>query len=382
MVNSYSSELLELKNKNLYRELKIITPRSGRVIFLNGKEYINYASNDYLGLSKNKRVFESAVSAARLYGTGSASSRLLSGTYNIHDELENKLSKFKNSESALVFPSGYQTNLGVISSLVGEDDCVIIDRLNHASIIDGARLSKAKIFPYEHADAGSLEKTLEKAAGFKRRLIITDALFSMDGDMAPLNEIAELAKKYSAMLMIDEAHSTGVFGKNGSGLAEYFGLEDKIDVKMGTLSKALGSQGGFICVNGGLRDYIINKARGFIYTTALSPVSAAAALEAIKIIQESAEPRKRLLANARMFREKLKSLGYDTLSSESQIIPVLIGDTGKTIGLSRVLFEKGFYVPAVRYQTVPKNMARLRISLTSEHTDEDMEKLCGALRNA
>ncbi len=376
----FKKELEELREQNLLRKMTVMEPMSGKHIFIGGKEYINFSSNDYLGLSENIRVKKSVIEAVDKYGAGSASSRLLSGTFAVHEKLEKELSMLKKSDHALVFPSGYQTNLSVISALVSENDCIIIDRLNHASIIDGARFSRAKIMVFRHRDMNDLEKALKLSVKFPRRLIITDALFSMEGDIAPLNEITTLAEKYGALLMVDEAHSTGIFGKNGGGIGEYLGLEDKIDIKMGTLSKAIGSQGGFICVDGEFRDYIINKARGFIFTTALSPVSAAAAIESIKIIKESDKPRKSLIANALRFREKLKSLGYDTLSSASQIIPVLIGNTEKTVRLSQKLFEKGFYAPAVRYPTVPKNMARLRISLTVEHAFEDMEKFCEALK--
>lgn len=379
MINEiYVKELDGLKLKGLLRRLRINKPNKSHRIFIDGKEYINFSSNDYLGLSRNPRVIAAAVRAGEIYGTGAASSRLLSGTFKIHDEIENELAKFKKAESALVFPSGYQTNLSVISALVSEGDCVIMDRLCHASIIDGARLSKAKLLVYRHKDTEDLERILKTSRG-NRKLIITDGVFSMDGDIAPLDRISDLAKKYSALLLVDEAHSTGIFGKNGSGLAEHFGIDERIDIKMGTLSKAIGSQGGFVCVSSVMRNYIINKARGFMFTTALSPMCAAAALESLKVIQESSSSRENLLTNAGYLRKRLKSAGYDTLSSESQIVPVLVGDTAKTLKLSEYLFDRGIYVPPIRYPTVPKDAARLRISLTVEHTVDDIDRFCDIL---
>lgn len=378
----FAEELQELNSSGLLRELKTIKPYKDAHILFNGKKYLNFSSNDYLGLSQDTRVIESAQRALLTYGAGAVSSRLLSGSFDIHEELESALAKFKHSEAALVFPSGYQTNLSVISSLLAEEDCAIIDRLNHASIIDGVKLSKAKILVYRHADANDLERVLKFASKYRRKLIITDGIFSMDGDLAPLKEISYLAEKHSALLMVDEAHSTGIFGKTGSGVAEYLNLEDKIDIKMGTLSKAIGSQGGFVCLSKDLKNYIVNKARGFIYTTALSPVCAAAALESIRIIQDvsSVSIRERLLKNAAYFIGKLKEMGFNTLNSQSQIIPILIGDTHRTKEVADYMFSKGFYTPSIRYPTVPKDMSRLRVSLTAKHTVEDINKFCEALK--
>ena len=378
----YVEELERIKSEGLLRTLRVNRPSGRGRITIEGKEYVNFCSNDYLGLSTDERVVSASRSAAKIYGVGAASSRLLSGTFDIHEELESLLAKFKKSESAIVFPTGYQANLGVISALAGRDDCVIIDRLVHASIIDGCRLSGAKIFVWRHRDCNDLEKILKKTQGYSQKLIITDAIFSMDGDVASLKEISDLARNYAAMLMVDEAHSTGVFGKTGAGVAEYTGVEDRIDVKMGTLSKAIGSQGGFVCVRNEIKNYLVNKARGFIYTTGLSPLCAVAAIEAIKIIRESEEKRKELLTLANNLRKKLKKLGLNTLDSQSQIIPILIGDTEKTVKVSSELFENGLYAPAIRYPTVPKNLSRIRISLNTNHTEYDLQNLCNVLKNS
>ena len=384
------SELSSLDAQGLLRTLKNISypEPSVRRLSVEGKDVINFASNDYLGLAGDKRIRDAIVDYIDKNPAGGTSSRLLGGNSEIHRNLERALAELKRTDASLVFPSGYQTNLSVISSLVNEGDCIITDRLNHASLIDASYLSRAKLLVYPHCDLDGLEKILKRiSAGkpsFRRKLIITDALFSMDGDIAPLKDISALAARYGAILYVDEAHSTGIFGRNGGGVAEYLDVEDSVDIKMGTLSKALSSQGGFVCVGENLKNYLVNKSRGFIYTTALAPVCAAAALEAIKIVvsSEGAAKRKSLLEKASLVRSRISEMGFDTLKSVSQIIPVLVGETHKALALSKRLFEKGIYAPAVRYPTVPKNLARLRISLTAAHTDEDMENLLDALKGA
>ncbi|MDI6757994.1 MAG: aminotransferase class I/II-fold pyridoxal phosphate-dependent enzyme, partial [Endomicrobiia bacterium] len=352
----------------------------GRLV-LDGREVVNFASNDYLGLSTSPAVVEAAGAAAVKYGGGGASSRLMSGNSEIHEELEARLAAFKRSETAMVFPSGYQTNLSVISSLVGDGDCVLLDRLNHASLVDGARLSGARIGVYRHAAPDDLARALKITSRYRRRLVVTDALFSMDGDLAELGEIAGLAEKHGAILMIDEAHSTGIFGARSSGAAEHFGVEDRIAVKMGTLSKAIGSQGGFVCVSSAMKDYFINKSRGFIYTTALAPSSCGAAIAAIAAIAANPSVGAALLERAAKLRSAIRKIGFDTGRSFSQIIPILVGESRAATTLSDRLFEKGFYAPAVRYPTVSKKSARLRVSLTAAHTDDDIEAFLSALKS-
>ena len=341
-------ELKQLKDSGLYRSLKTIE---------KGKKYINFCSNDYLGLSRHPKVKEKAIEIIREFGFGAGSSRLISGNSIIHEELEKRIAKLKKREAAIVFPTGYMANLGAITALVGEGDAVIIDRLDHASIIDACRLSKAKLQVYPHKDLAALEKILKRSDKFKKCLIVTDTVFSMDGDIAPLAEISRLAKRFNAMFMTDDAHATGVID-----------LANPADIVMGTLSKAIGSLGGFIAGSAKLIDYLRNKARSFIYTTALPPAACAASIAAIEIIEKEPERIERLRMNSRL------------LGSETPIIPIIIGDAGKTMEISGKLFESGIFVPGIRPPTVPEGEARLRITVTSEHTKEDIECLASLLR--
>jgi 8-amino-7-oxononanoate synthase len=351
------NELSKIKNAGLQRSLRVIAPG-----------ILNFSTNNYLSLSEDPRVRSAAAEAAQKYGAGGTSSRLIAGTTDLHAELETALASFKRTEAALVYPSGFQTNIGVISALLGEGDCVIMDKLNHASLWDAAKLSKARVFVYEHRDMDSLDKVLARTKEYKKKLVVTDSLFSMDGDLAQLDDIAALANQYGCWTMTDEAHSTGIFSENG-----------KIDIIMGTLSKALGSQGGFVCGSKDLIEFLVNKSRSFIYTTALAPACAGAALESIKIIREEPGRGKSLLERSAALRAKLKAKGFDTLDSESQIIPVMTGDVAATLALSDKLLSKGIFVPAIRPPTVPEGKCRLRVSLTYSHTEEDIDKLLTGL---
>jgi 8-amino-7-oxononanoate synthase len=373
-------ELEIARSNGLFRELKIISSAPEKEIVFNGKIYLNFSSNNYLNLATDPEVKKDAIEAIQKYGAGGTSSRLIAGTLDIHLQLEQKLSSFKHTQSALVFPTGFQTNVGVISTLVKDGDCIIMDRLNHASLWDGAKLSGARIFVYPHKDLSGLEKVLKRVKEYRRKLIVTDTVFSMDGDLAPLKEIVLLAKKYDAWTFVDEAHATGIFGKNGSGLCEYFGVEKDVDVIMGTLSKAMGSQGGFVCGKKELIDYMVNFCRSFIYTTSLSPSSCAAALKSIELIEKEPERRKKLLSLSQKFREDLKRKGFDTGASESQIIPLMAGSVEKATGLSKRFFENGIFAPAIRPPTVPDNECRIRFSLTSGHTEDDVRKVLQVLQ--
>jgi len=367
MLDFIEAELEDLKSQNLYRTLRTISRSDGRLIDIDGKQYLNFCSNNYLGLSNHPKVIEAAQIACKEFGAGAGASRLISGNLSIHEDLEKKIAKFKGREAAMVFPTGYMANLGTISSLVDENDTVIIDRLNHTSIIDACRLSKAKLQVYPHKDMAALEKILKRSTKFKKRLIVTDSVFSMDGDIAPLPEIAQLAKKYDAITMIDEAHATGVLGKTGRGAEEHFGIEGQIDVIMGTLSKAVGSLGGFVAGSESLIDYLRNKARSFIYTTALPPASCAASIAALEIIENEPELIENLRMNSRL------------LGSETPIIPIIIGDLNKTMEISAKLFEKGILASGIRPPTVPKNECRIRLTVTALHTKEDIECLVSSL---
>ncbi len=383
---NWQDSLLEslnvLKEKNLHRSLESADSATGPRICIDQKELLNFSSNNYLGLANHAKVKQAAVRSISEWGTGSGASRLISGNLKIHTDLENKLAQFKKEESTLIFSSGYLANLGAVTALVDEKDVVLIDRLNHASLIDAARLSKGKLWVYPHNDAGALDKLLARAKNFGRRLVLTDAYFSMDGDIAALDKLTEVCKRRDAMLMVDEAHSTGVFGKNGSGLTEQFGLSGKIDVVMGSLSKALGSVGGFIAGKKVLREYLINRSREFIYTTAPAPSASAAALEAVRLIETQPSLRKKYWENIFFIRNGLKELGFDLMNSEGPIVPLLIGDTNKTLKMKSFLRQQKIFAPAIRPPTVPKNMDRVRLSVTAEHTKDDLKYLLDVLKKA
>ena len=376
-----SQKLSQIKDTGLLRSLKLINSAPAARVVINGKEYLNFSSNNYLDLAGNEEINKAAAEAVDKYGFGGASSRLVGGNLSIHEEIETKLAVFKNKEAALLLPSGYQTNVGVISALCSmENSCVIMDKLNHASIWDGAKLSGARIFVYEHCDMNSFESVLKRAEKYKLKLAVTESIFSMDGDLAPLRDFAKLCQKYGAVSMVDEAHSTGVFGKSGKGLAEEMGVSDEIDITIGTLSKAFAVQGGFVCGRQSLINYLINKSRAFIYTTAVSPAIAGAALKSLEIIKKSDDKRTLLFKNAQYLKNKLNALGFKTGNSQSQIIPVIIGTNERTTQLSQILFESGIYVPAIRFPTVPEGQSRIRISLTAGHNLSDLENMLRQIR--
>lgn len=371
--NFFEEQLNSLETQGLLRKIRIRKSSQDKKISIDGKFVLNFSSNDYLGLCSDKRLKEASIKATKLFGVGTGASRLISGTHELHKKLEEKLAKFKNTEKSLVFNSGYQANVGIISSLVGKDDLVLLDRLNHASIIDGIILSRAKFIRYPHNDTKALEKILEENKNFKRKLIVTDTVFSMDGDIAKLNEIVRLKEKYNCLLMIDEAHAIGVFGKNGAGLVEYLGLKGKIDLEMGTLSKALGSFGAYVCASKILIEYLINKCRAFIYTTSLPYGVIASSIKAIEIVEKDKKLRKSLWENTNYTREKLKILGFNTLNSQTPIIPILTGDSNLTMKFSNMLFKEGIFACAIRPPTVPMDEARLRLTISAKFTKKDLD---------
>jgi len=327
---------------------------------------LNLCSNNYLGLSGHPDLIKAEIEYCRKYGCGSTGSRLITGTMSPHIELEEEVAKLKGTEKAIVFNTGYMANIGVIDSLTDEKDVILSDELNHASIVDGCRISKARKMIYKHCDLNHLEYLLKKEKRAKKKLIVTDTVFSMDGDIAPLKEINFLAKKYSAILMTDDAHATGVLGENGGGGGEFFGLEEQIDIQMGTFGKALGTFGAYVAGRKELIDYLINRARTFIYTTALPPGIIGATIKAIQIVKskEGKLRRKILFKKAHYIRKKLNEAGFNTLNSTTQIIPVLIGDEFTTMAITQKLLENGIYIQGIRPPTVPENMCRLRISAT------------------
>lgn len=373
MIN-FKEELAALEAKGLRRRIRFASSPCDRHITIEGKKVLNFCSNNYLGLANDKRLKAAAISAINKFGVGSGASRLVSGSNILHKRLEEKLADFKRQEACLVYPSGYSANLGIISSLADRNSIVFCDRLNHASIIDGIILSRAELARYPHKDINALEELLKKNSGYKNKLIISDSVFSMDGDIAPLPELLRLTEKYDCLLMIDEAHSTGVLGKNGRGALEHFGLKaNKRIIQMGTLSKALGGLGGFVCARGELIDYLVNRSRSFIFSTALPATLCASALEAIKIIEKDKSRIQKLKDNADFLRDGLRALGFDTLASQSPIIPILTKDPRRTMELSQKLFERGIFVQGIRPPAVPDNLCRLRVTVMATHTRKDLE---------
>ncbi len=374
-------ELQELHQEGLYRRLLPLEGMEGPFVRIRGKKYLCFCSNNYLGLSGHPRIKRAAQEAIERYGWGAGASRLVSGNTTIHEALEAELARFKGTEATLVFPSGYMANVGTIAALVGKGGIVIGDRLNHASLMDGCRLSGADFRVYAHKDMDELEGILRRASQYRERLIVTDGVFSMDGDLAPLPNIVELARKYKARLMVDDAHGTGVIGKKGKGTVEHYGLEREVDVQMGTLSKALGGIGGFVAGSKTLVEYLKNRSRSFIYTTALPVAACAAAMEALRIMEEEPSRREALWRNVRYLKEGFKVQGLKSSKEavESPIFPIIIGDAREAVALSRSLFEKGLWVTAIRPPTVPEGTSRLRVTVTSEHTREHIQSLLKAL---
>lgn len=372
-------ELNSLKQAGLYRPLKELqSPQRPRSV-IDGREVINLSSNNYLGLADDPRLKEAMIAATEKYGAGSGAVRTIIGTMSIHNELEQKLAEFKHVEAAVVFQSGFTCNSGVIPVLVGEGDAVVSDELNHASIIDGCRLSKAKILRFKHADMDDLERVLKESEGqYRRRLIITDGVFSMDGDIARLPEIVELAEKYGCMTYVDDAHSSGVLGKNGQGSVHHFGLNGRVTVQVGTLSKAVGVLGGYVAGPKALIELLWHKGRPFLFSTSHPPGVAAACLKAIEIMEQEPELIERLWENTRYFKKGLTDLGFDTGHSETPITPVIAGDEVKAMQLSDRLLEEGVFAQGIAFPTVPRGRARVRTIVTAAHTKADLDEALAA----
>ncbi len=413
-----TDKLKELKESGLFRDLKTVEGAQGPYLKIDGKQYLSFCSNNYLGLADHPKVKQAAIEAIEKYGWGAGASRLVSGNTTLHERLEEEIARFKHTEASIIFPTGYMANIGAICSLVSQGDIVIGDILNHASIVDGCRQSGATFRFYPHCDMNKLERILKRASEYRRRLIVTDSVFSMDGDLAPLPEIVDLAQRYNAMTMIDEAHGTGVFGKDGRGAAEHWNLDGRIDIVMGTLSKAVGSLGGFIAGSHDLVAYLRNKARSFIYTTALPPAACAASIAALKLIQEEPSLRDILWKNASCVEEGLKKNGLykgvksqesgvrsyppsnpplskggtmggadsrlktqDSLTQKGPIFPIIIGESRKALEVSNQLWKENIFIPAIRPPTVPEGTSRLRLTVTATHNTEHIYKLLDVLSN-
>lgn len=346
---------------------------------LAGRTFVQFAANDYLGLASDPRLAKAAAQALVAHGAGAGASGLIVGHTAAHQALEAELTAFEGTEAALVFSSGYAANVGTISALVGRGDVVFSDQWNHASIIDGCRLSRADVVVYPHGDTAALQHHLERAGGYRRRLIVSDTLFSMHGDVAPLPQLVQLARQYDAMLMLDEAHATGVFGPKGRGLAEALQVEEEVDVRLGTLSKALGASGGFVAGSHALIDYLVQRARSYMFSTAPAPASCAAAREALRIVAQEPQRRQRLLTAAQQVRAALRAQGWNVWPGTSQIVPIMVGEPQAALELADALRQRGLWVPAIRPPSVPPGQSCLRISLSYAHSDAMIERLLDAL---
>lgn len=371
------SQIESLKADNLYKTPKILESPAGGSVILDGKKVVNLSSNNYLGLANHPKVRQAAIDAIENYGVGAGAVRWIGGTMKIHDELEEKLASFKQVESVLVFTSGFTGNSGCIPAVLTANDVVISDELNHASIIDGVRLSPAKYkksdgFVFGHKDMGHLEEILKNAQSFEKRMIITDGVFSMDGDIAPLPQIVELAEKYDAFVMVDDAHASGVLGKNGAGSTSHFNLYGRVDIQLGTLSKALGVVGGYIAGSKLLKEWLINRGRPYLFSTAHPPAVAGALIAAIDIMQNDPEPMRRLWHNARYWQKGLQDAGFDTMGTETPITPVFVGDEKAAQEMEKALFDEGVYALAILYPTVARGKARLRTMPNACHTEEEL----------
>ncbi|MGH2528152.1 MAG: glycine C-acetyltransferase [Actinomycetota bacterium] len=356
------------------RERTLEGPTGARARF-DGREVVNLASNNYLGLASHPRMNEAASRAAAKQGAGTGAVRTIAGTMTMHRELERRFAEFKHAEEALMFQSGFTANAGTVAAILDKEDVIVSDQLNHASIIDGARLSRAEIKVFPHKDAEAADELLEetKAPG-RRQLLITDGVFSMDGDIAPLPALVEVAEKHGAIMMIDDAHASGVLGKGGAGTVDHFGLHGRVDVQVGTLSKAIGVLGGFIAGPGHLIEWLRNRGRPYLFSTSPPPAVVAACIAALEIIRDEPERLERLWSNTRSFKGGLQDLGFNTGMSETPITPVITGDEERAQELARQLFEEGVFTPAIVYPTVARGQARVRTIVTAEHTEEDLEE--------
>lgn len=366
-------QLAELEAQGLAIHPRTLEGPTGARARFDGREVINLASNNYLGLANHPRMNAAAARAASELGAGTGAVRTIAGTMALHRELERRFAAFKHAEAALMFQSGFTANAGTVQAILTPEDVIVSDRLNHASIIDGARLSKAEIKVYEHKDVEHADRLLaETARPGRRQLLITDGVFSMDGDIAPLPELVEVAERHGAIMMVDDAHASGVLGRGGAGTVDHFGLHGRVDIQVGTLSKAIGVLGGFIAGPRHLIDWLENRGRPYLFSTSAPPAVVAACIEALELIRDEPERIERLWANTRMFKAGLHELGFDTGESQTPITPVITGDEERTQVFARRLFEEGVFTPAIVYPTVPRGRARVRTIVTAEHTEDDL----------
>ncbi len=379
-LNYLTEELAQLEAKGLRFHLRVLEGEQLPVARFDGRRVINLSSNNYLGLCTHPKLREAALDATRRYGVGSGAVRTISGTMDIHMELEQRIARFKRTEASVVFQSGFTANSGTVGAIIGRDDFIVSDALNHASIIDGARLSRATIKVFPHKDVNAAESILKEiAARPGRKLLITDGVFSMDGDIAPLPDLCALAEKYGAIMMVDDAHASGVLGKNGRGTVDHFGLHGKVDVQVGTLSKAIGALGGYVCGSSDLIEFLHLRGRPFLFSTSHPPAVAASCLAAFEVLEAEPERIEKMWENTRFFKAGLAKLGFDTGLSETPITPVMVGDGRKAMELSRALFEAGVFATALAFPTVPEGKARLRTIVTATHSQTELEEALAIL---
>lgn len=374
-----ADNLQTLKDQHLYKVPKILESPAGGRVQMNGKEVVNLSSNNYLGLANHPKVRQAALESIERWGVGAGAVRWIGGTMAVHEELEQRLANFKHTEAVLVFTGGFTANSGCIPAVLTDKDVVISDELNHASIIDGVRLSPASYkksdgWVYKHKDMEDLERALKSAneQGFEKKLIITDGVFSMDGDIAPMPDIVALSEKYDAIVMIDDAHGSGVLGKNGAGTVSHFDLYGRVDIQLGTLSKALGVIGGYIAGSANLKDWLINRGRPYLFSTAHPPMVAAALIAALDIMENDPTPMQKLWDNTRWWKQHLQEAGFDTMGSETPITPVYVGDEAKAQLMEKMLWDEGVYALAIVFPTVARGKARLRTMPNATHTQEDL----------
>ncbi len=368
-------ELINLKEAGLYNRIRTLSSPQGAWLQVDGKRTLNFCSNNYLGLANHPRLVQAVQEAVMRYGVGPAAVRSIAGTMQLHLELEERMAAFKNVESAITFQSGFNANLATIPALVGKEDAIFSDELNHASIIDGSRLSGAKIIRYNHCDPADLERALsEQRKNFSRALVITDGVFSMDGDIAPLDKIYAVAQPYDAILMVDDAHGEGVLGRGGRGIVDHFGLHGKVDVEIGTLSKAFGVVGGVVAGNPLVVEWLRQRGRPFLFSSAMTVPDTAACLAALDILEESTALVDKLWANTRYFKAEMKNLGFDTGFSTTPITPVMLGEAPLAQQFSRELFENGVFAMAIGFPTVPRGKARIRVMISASHETADLDQ--------
>ncbi|WP_058763828.1 glycine C-acetyltransferase [Exiguobacterium chiriqhucha] len=370
----------EMKQAGTFRSLVPLESAQANEVTIDGKSLVQLSSNNYLGLANHPRLKQAAIEAVEQFGAGTGSVRTIAGTFEMHEAFECELAEFKHTEAALVFQSGFATNLGVLSALLGPEDVVISDALNHASIIDGIRLTKAARRIYKHTDLADLEAALKETQDYRTRLVVTDGVFSMDGNIAPLPEIVELAEKYDAAVMVDDAHASGVLGKNGRGTVNHFGLDGRVALQVGTLSKAIGVLGGYVACSNDIRDFLIQKGRPFLFSTSHPPAVVAANREAIRVMKEEEELFDKLWANTEFFKTGLRDLGFDIGHATTPITPVMLGEETLAHTFSDKLKDHGVFAQSIAFPTVEKGKARIRTIVTAEHTRDDLERALAAFK--